>query len=68
MKNQKENAGFLGGSTIKKVSVNQVVIPQEYSTLYDYTSKNREIELLKESIEEIGVISEKLVKELSDDL
>ena len=54
MKNQKENAGFLGGSTIKKVSVNQVVIPQEYSTLYDYTSKNREIELLKESIEEIG--------------
>lgn len=54
MKNQKENAGFLGGSTIKKVSVNQVVIPQEYSALYDYKSKNREIELLKESIEEIG--------------
>jgi DNA modification methylase len=54
MKNQKENAGFQGGSTIKKVSVNQVVIPNEYNELYDYQSKNREIELLQESISEIS--------------
>jgi len=54
MKNQKENAGFLGGSTIKKVSVNQVVIPNAYKELYDYQSKNREVELLQESISDIG--------------
>ena len=54
MKNQKENVGFQGGSIIKRVNVNEVVIPNEYNELYDYQSKNREIELLQESIWEIG--------------
>lgn len=54
MKNQQENVGFQGGSIIKRVNVNEVVIPSEYNELYDYQSKNREIELLQESISEIG--------------
>ncbi len=41
-------------STVQKLNISQVVIPQEMTNLYDYDSRLLEIETLKTSIEEFG--------------
>jgi len=40
--------------TLTKLKISEVIIPQEMSSLYDYTCRQNEIDTLKTSIEEFG--------------